>query len=196
MTRLYANCEQLPMFNFDKIRKGGGYEWLVYGYDGWGEVDVPKEVEGVWFGIINEYANLTKNNRSLQYFELLADISDMSTRITIASSLLYQIAIRWERMSSVMQKQYNDQLKEWRFYLNINKGLDHELERMRAQIKAIQMKLKIKETEKKDFEKGNGKEMDTITMKVKIQRIIKMPINLKETAVKEWVAIIEDAINN
>ena len=194
--RLYRDCSQLPMQNFDMIRSSGNLEWLVYGYDGWGEIDIPEDAEDVWGNILNEYAELTENNTSLYYFELLAEISDIQTRITVAGALLYGLESRWQKMNNETKKEYIEQLKDWRFYFNSALNPADEFERLHGQLKAVDMKLKIKESEQKDFETAQGKGGgDLIKVKAKIQRVIKMRIDLKLTSVKEWLAIVEDAIS-
>lgn len=192
--RVYRSCDELPMYNFDKV-KTEGFKWLVYGYDGWGEVETPEDIESIWGDILNEYAQLTENNTSLYYFELLADISDLQTRLTIVSALLYGLESRWHTMAPDVKKDYIQELKDWRFYFNPASPKD-EFDRMHGQIRAVETKIKIKEKELKDFETAQGKGNEDLNkIKVKIQRIIKMRVDLKITSVKEWLAIVEDAIS-
>lgn len=193
--RIYTNCDQLPMWNFEQIRKDGDLKWLVYGFDGWGEVEALETAKETWDNILNEYSELTANNETLQYFEILADESDLQTRFNHCAVLLKNIAERWELMPKNIQKGYIDALKEFRFYLNTSKPLDKELEQLFRQLKNVEMKLKQIQGEKQVFEKKRP-EMDLIEVKVKIQRIIKMPIDLKKVSVKEWLLTVNDAISS
>ena len=193
--RLYTNCDELPMWNFEQIRKTGELKWLVYSYDGFGGVEVPEDAPMVWDNILNEYSKLTANNETIQYFELLADQSDLQTRLEFGATLLQNISERWHLMPKHIQEGYVEALKDHRFYLNTSKPLDKELERLFRQLKAVEMKLKQFNGEKEVFEKKRL-ETDLIEVKVKIQRIIKMPIDLKRVSVKEWLLTITDAINS
>lgn len=193
--RLYENCDQLPMWNFEQIRKHNDFRYLVYGFEGWGDVEVPEDADSVWGDILNEYSELTKNNSTIQYFELYADVSDLETRHYFGAMLLKNIAERWEAMDAEMQKGYINTLKDFRFYLNTSKPFDKELERLMRQLKAVKMKLEQSQAELEQF-KDNRPDSDIVETKVKIQRIIQMPIDLKKTSVKEWLFIVEDAVKS
>ncbi|MEZ7496472.1 hypothetical protein QO206_13320 [Leeuwenhoekiella aequorea] len=193
--RLYTNCDELPMWNFEQVRKTGDLKWLVYLFDGFGEVEVPEDAPMVWDNILSQYSELTANNETIQYFELLADQSDLQTRLEFGAILLQNVAERWHLMPKYIQEGYVDALKDHRFYLDTRKPLDKELERLFRQLKAVEMKLKQFNGEKEVFEKKRP-ETDLIEVKVKIQRIIKMSIDLKKVSIKEWLLTITDAINS
>ena len=63
------------------------------------------------------------------------------------------------------------------------------------QLKAVKMKLEQSQAELEQFN-SNRPDSDILETKVKIQRIIQMPIDLKKTSVKEWLFIVEDAVKS
>lgn len=188
--RLYQNCSELPMYNFDLCRKDSDPKWLVYGYDGWGEVTVPEGVEKVWDDITNEFAVLTSNNSTMQYFDLCADESDMRIRIEMVNALLWQIETR-PNMKDEIFKGYCNELRRWRFYFNESKDKAQEIKRLKKQLEVVQSKLKLLLDDKENFEKKN-KSSDLLKIKVSVQNILKRDIDLKKISVKEWILTLDN----
>ena len=173
------------MHNFDQIRKEGDLTWLVYGYDGFGNVTITLDAPKIWDEIINEYSELTQNNKTLQYFELVSDSSDMETRIIQVTALLKQLDER-PLMDKDIKKRYVEELSGWRFYYNDSKDHIEEVERLKKQLEVVKQKLRLQEKDKESFE-GKQDKGDLIELKVLVQNAIKRHIDLRRISVKEWV---------
>lgn len=188
--RLYQNCDELPMYNFEQIRNKQDYTWLVHGYDGFGSVVLPINAPEVWDNIINEYSTLTENNRTLEYFDIIVDGSDMEVRIVNATALLKQLDER-PLMDEETKKMYTDELAGWRFYYNYSKDHEKEIERLINQLEVVKQKHRMLAKEKEDFE-GKQEKGDLIKLKVLVQNAIKRHIDLRQVSVKEWVYTLDN----
>lgn len=182
------------MHNFDMVKKDKSYNWLVYGYDGWGGVELPDNSSEVWESIVNEYSELTKSNTMFQYLDLCSDESDMLTRVEMANALIYQIESR-PNMFKETFKAYCKELRRWKFYYNEGKNRESELKRLKKQLEVVVGKIKLLQGEKKEFEQSN-KGSDLITTKVRVQNIIKRDIDLRKISVKEWIVTLNTLPKN
>lgn len=198
MIRLYSNCDEIPKWNFDKINETQDYKYLVYGYDGWGDVNVPKNAKEVFESIMEEFSELTVSNKTWRYFELVKDVNDLDNRAYFGKMLLNQLAKRRLSMPKDIRDQYAEQLREFGFYLNDGKPFIKEYERLQKQLKVVYMKLEQKSKEAQEFEGKNftnNEEISTIKLKVKIQKILKVDLDLKRISVKEWLIWLDEAMN-
>lgn len=191
--RLYLNCDELPKWNFDQVTKHNDLKWLIVGYD-YGEAEVPENAQEVWDNILEEYAQLTKSNTTVRYFELIDEIRELSDRFFAGEILLNQLMKRISFMSEEMRKEYVQELRDLRFYLNEGKPFKTEFERLQKQLKAVFTKLEAKTKEAREIEeKNSGEGTSTIQIKVKIQKLLKVNIDLKAISVTEWLQWIEEA---
>ncbi len=188
--RLYKDCSELPMHNFEEARKDNNFKWLVYGYDGWGDIEVPEKTIEIWDDILNEYAALTKNNKTIQYFEIWSDLSDLETRIIQANVLLFQLESR-PQMEKQLKESYIKELGKWHFFYNSSKDHNQEIKRLKKHIGVVKTKLVLLESDKENFEKKN-KTSDLIKIKVAVQNILKRDIDLRKISVKEWIITLDN----
>jgi len=198
MIRLHQNCDELSKWNFDKIIKTNDLRFLVVGYDGYEQIEIPEDAKKVWENIQEEYLKKTENDKTLGYFELVADIADLKSRAHFADIMIKQLAERSFLMSNEIRKEYISELKAIRFYINEGKPLKGEILKLINQLKAVKMKLELKTKEAKEFENASedNKGASTLTLKVKIQRALKVNIDLRNTSVSEWLLWIDEVINN
>lgn len=194
---LYTSCDELKKWNFDKISETNDYKYLVAGSEFGKTCEAPENGQEIWDGILQEYAEKTENHKTLLYFELLAEISDMENRAYFGEVLLTQLNSRYHSMREEIRKEYFKELRAIRFYINESKPLKNEIERLVRQLKAVKTKLELKAGEAREFEEKNFKgEVSTLQLKVKIQRALKVNIDLKQISVSEWLEWINEATTN
>ena len=187
--RVYQNCDEIPAYNFFEINKTKDFKWLVYGYDGWGDVELTDDIEDVWSDITNEYSGLVKNNKTIGYFEKVVDLSDLTVRFEMGKTLIEQLAER-PLMSDDTKKLYITELRHWRFYINESNALLDEVNKVIKQLKAIRMKIQLLNSEVSKYEESKG-ETDIMKIKVAVQNVIKRDIDLKKISIKEWIYTLE-----
>lgn len=193
---IYTSCEDLKKWNFDKISETNDFKYLISGSENGRKTVAPENGAQIWDGILQEYAELTANNKALQYFEMLADVSDMENRAYFARVLLTQLNSRYHSMREEIRKEYLKELRAVRFYINESKPLKEEIERLARQLKTVETKLEAKTKEAKEFEEKNFTgEVNTTQIKVKIQKALKVQIDLKQISVTEWLEWINEATN-
>lgn len=193
---LYKSCADLPMHNFNEVRKTGDFSWLVVGYDGYKKVKGlnDKKAKKRWDDIQEDYLQLTKNNTTIQYFELIVDQSDLRVRYEHAKAILTQLEER-PSIDPEIKKAYIQELREWRFYLNEGKSFEKEIERLVRQLKAVKMKIKMMGDEIDSAERKRPS-MNLVKLKVDVQNIIKRDIDLKKISVEEWVYTLDNLSKN
>jgi len=184
--KVSRNCDEITAHNFFALNKDKDYSWLIPGYDGWEEITVfPIDTPIHYKNIINEYAEITENNSTLQYFELIADKTDEESRLLVAKAILEQLEIRWFVMPEEIRKEYIDELRFHRFYFNEGKPPAQEIERIKKQFAVVNMKIEQLKQRIKPFEKEMDN-VDIIDVKIKMQNIIKRDIDLKKMSIKEF----------
>lgn len=183
--RIYQNCDELLLLNFEKLKETKNLKWIVWGYDGWGDVEVPSNAREVWDNILDEYVELTKNNRTLQYFDSIVDVSNEETRVLQVSILLKEVAER-VRMDKDTKQLYIKELAGWAFYYNDGKEHQSEVKRLYKQLEVVKTKLELMRQDKNKFEDGNDKS-DLMDLIVKVQNALKRNIDKRKITVKEWV---------
>ncbi len=191
--RLYQNCDELPKWNFDQVTKTKDLRWLICGYE-YGEAEVPEAAAEVWENIMDEYGRLAKSNTTIKYFELIDQIRELSDRLFAGEVLVDRYMKRVGMMDKETRKAYAQELRELRFYLNESKPFKDEYERLKKQLKAVRTILEAKTKEAKAIEEKNTTEgATTIQIKVKIQKLLKVNLDLKAISVTEWLQWIEEA---
>jgi hypothetical protein len=169
--KIYRNCDELPVYNFYKIVETMDYSYLYVDFDGYTKVDVSNDVELVWEAIYEEYLKLTENNTAILYYEVVKELLYLQTRYEVASSLLQQLAMG--KMDENMFKAYVLELRKWQYDLDEKKPLKEETERLVAQLRASQNKIRLKEEEKKSFEnKETGDNLTLVQQQVKLEQAL------------------------
>lgn len=74
MAKLYHNCRELPVHNFNEVMYTGNLQWLVVN----GEVD-DYTLRDTWISILSEYYDLTGNNKEfIKKKQLLKQITELN----------------------------------------------------------------------------------------------------------------------
>lgn len=175
------NCDELMIYHFDKARSTGDLKWLGIGYTGREEVRLPDNVDEVFGGIMNEYCELTGDNKSLQYYELTVFLGKLILDYEICKALIMCLISNSTEQS---KEEVIEELKHRKITFN---GDIKDAER---QLRSKQNKIAIKQKEKEEFEDVNGEALSLERQKIHLMRVTELGnIDLKSTSVKEWVEI-------
>lgn len=182
-------------YSFMQMSKTSDYSWLIIGYDGWEEIEAfPIQTPQYWKDISNEYAELAQDNKTIQYFEIITELSDAEARLYAGKVLLSQLAERWLVMKKETKKQYINELHGHRFYFNIDKNPKDEFERIMKQFKAAQMRIEMLKGKLEKFETDTDP-VDLIDVKIQIQEFLKRDIDLKKMSIKEFCKTLKRITN-
>lgn len=195
---LYSDCDDLMMYNWEKISKTSDLRWLIIGFNGFGKESTEKEqkeLEIKYKEIISEINDLTNSNEAENYFDLVCDVSDINSRIQMASFALYQIDSR-PFMSEETFENYIGILKDWRFYWNKSKPKKEELKRLDRQLGAVKMKASQLNKEKQKIESKSTQKVSLRKIKQRVETKIGRSIDFKNTSVSEWIYMLEDLSKN
>lgn len=174
------------MFNWLKIREKNDLNWLVYGYNGFNKVEADDRVSKIWEDLLDQYEALVRNTDMRDYYELVADLDDMRKRHDFGVVLINQIAKR-PFMTEETLKNYAYELNKWRFYINLDNDLTKEVDKIINQLKAVAMKIKMKENEKADFEQNSSEGSNSIRKeKVILESHLQRSIDFRITTVSEY----------
>jgi len=187
----YSSVEDLPIWNYQKII-GGDYRWLILGFEGYGNVDIPSNAEIVFRRIQKEYYKLTKSNKSIEYIELLEEISELELRYTEANAALTMLTYVEDKQ---IRKELIQELSHRRFLINPKKPFDKEFERLSRQLRSVRGKINRKRGELDKYQGDNDDQVSLFAQKVNIERILGVSIDLKKTVLAEWEELKKQAQN-
>lgn len=184
---LNRNCEELSIYAFDKARSTSDLRWLVEGYTGREKIELPEGIESIFNDIMNEYCELTGDNKSLQYYELVVEVSDLKLDFDISTALLGTLLTE---MTKETRKEVVKELGHRGFLLNEGKPFNEEFERLERQLRQRRTKLNRKKSELEEFRNQDGEIISIHKQKINLLRITELrEIDLKSTSVIEWVEL-------
>jgi hypothetical protein len=188
---LYKDCSDIPIWNFDIIYKTNDFKYLVVGYDGYGEIKVPKGANERWQEIKNEWVKLLDDNTIAYYHQLLLECIYLETRYNVVEMLLKMIFQR--EMDDETFAKYKESLKEWKYIWNDKNNKYVELKRLLKQHKASKNKIDLKIDELKKIKEENNFDGEGTSLEkqaVILEQITgKNNIDVKTTTVKKWIEI-------
>lgn len=188
---LYKDCGDISISNFDIIYKTNDFRYLVVGYDGYEDVEVPKEANERWQEIKKEWMGLIDNNTVAYYHQLILETIYLQTRYSVVKELLRSMFDR--DMDEETMDMYINSLLEWKYRWNKKNTKLKEIERLLKQWKASENKisLRIDELEKLQEEHGLDSEANSLEKQAVILEHItgKNNIDTKTTSVRKWIEI-------
>lgn len=188
---LYKNCGDLPIFNFDVIYRTNDLRFLVVGYDGYAEIEVPKGANERWQEIKNEWVKLLDDNVIIQYYQLILETTYLQTRYNVVKVLLEQIYKT--KMSKETMDEYIEALAKWKYKWNRKNEKLVEIERLLKQLKASQNKISLKLDSLEKMKAENNFEGDVSSLEkqaVILEQITgKNSIDVRTTSTAKWIEI-------
>ena len=188
---LYKDCSDIPIWNFDIIYKTNDFKYLVVGFDGYGDTEIPKGANERWQEIKNEWVKLMDDNTIAYYHQLLLECIYLETRYNVVEMLLKMIFQR--DMDEETLNNYKDSLKEWRYIWNDKNDKYVEIKRLLKQLKGSKNKINLKIDELKKLKEehdlsGEGTSLEK--QAVILEQITgKNNIDVKTTSVSKWIEI-------
>jgi len=187
---LYKNCSDLPISNFDIIYKTNDFKYLVVGYNGYDEIEVPKGAEERWNAIKEQWIEVLGDNTVAYKYQLVLEINYLQARYNIVQQIL---GLMLELiMDDETFDQYINMLKGWGYNYNKENKRSDELLKMIRQHKVSENKINNKLAEYKTLTKDdNLDEIETLEKQAVVlaQVLGRNNINLKETSVLEWLEL-------
>jgi len=191
--RYYRNCDELPIYNFYKVMETKNYCFLCLDYDEYNELELKEDVEELWSEIYEEYVNISGDSSTAMYYELIQEVLYLETRYKVALDLLKNLAS--ESMSEEMKMAYIEELREWKYKIDISKPLGEELDRMIVQLKGSENKIRLKNNELEQFkdEGSKNEKVSLIKQTVKLEQALgRNNIDTKKIPVSKWIAMMNE----
>lgn len=192
MLRYYRDCDSLPIYNFHKILETKNLNYLYLDYDEYEDIESDKDLSETWSSIYEEYLKLTNDNTTLMYYELTEEVLYLETRYKVAFTLINNLVNI--PMTDEFVFAYCQELSKWKFKIDLEKDLGEELDKAIKQLKASEVRLKLKQKELKDLiDKNNdGESLSLVKQVVKLEQGLgRNNIDPKTTSVTKWIALIE-----
>ena len=186
----FNDCSDLPKYNFDKIREGD-YRWLVVGFTGYNQVDVPDNAGELAFELENEYCKLIKDNSTIQYLEINGDITCMVTEYACVHALCQSLK---PPCSIKLKVKIVDEINQWEhFNIDNNIGRPKLIKETERQLRSLHTRIERKRGELKHFTEGM-EVINPVKQQVALERILKKNrIDRKVVTVVEWVELNKQA---
>lgn len=186
---LYKDCSDIPIRNFDNIYRTNDFRYLVVGWDGYEDIKPPKEANGRWNDIKNEWVKLIGDNTTSYYYNLILEVAYLRSRYTYVRILLERIFVR-EDMDEETILKYAEGLALWRYKWNKKSSKEDNLKRLLKQLKQSENKLSLKEEELKVLKEKNSSDEDVTSLEKQsliIEQSLGIKIDLKKDSIKKWV---------
>lgn len=179
----------MSIYNFDKIYKTNDFRYLVLGYDGYKDVEIPINAGERWKNIFDEWVKLCDDNTMMYYYQLILEVAYLETRYKVSKTMLYQIYSR--DMNEKTLDLYIEELKHWRYFYNKENDKNSEVKRLFDQRRASKNKLGLKKSELKEMQMEENQEEQTLEGQAVILEQItgKNNIDVKTTSVAKWLEI-------
>tara|TARA_R100000544_G_scaffold37228_1_gene28141 strand:- start:8808 stop:9434 length:627 start_codon:yes stop_codon:yes gene_type:complete len=197
---LYKDCSDLSIKKFDIIYKTNDFRYLIVGWDGYEEIEVPKGANERWQDIRNEWIDLLDNNVIAYYYQLVLESVYLQTRYNVVKQLLNMIWMR-DEFDEEAEKIYVGALAEWKYKWNPKQNKTKEMERLLKQLKRSENKIELKLDELEKLKKENDITDDVSSLEkqaVALEQITgKNNIDTETTSVMKWVEItkLSESIN-
>lgn len=190
------NQEDITIYAFDKARTTNDMRWMVEGYTGREKVeefeDKQADAQEAFYDVLDWYCIETGSNKSADYYELIVEVEELRLDYEISKALLGTLIteVTYETFIEV-----TDELRHRNMFFNEEKEFSTEFERLERQLRQRKTKLDRKQSELNQFEEKTeeGQSIKIGRQKVKIERILGLKINLKETYLNEWVDYLKEA---
>lgn len=189
--RLYKNCDELPIWNFDQLISGKSFEWLIYDYDGYGNYELnEKECNTLFETIKEEFFAKSQNQDSINILMLEAEIDYLTLRYTVVYGLL---EVMKGGCSEKNKPSLISELKRWRYYIDARKSFKQEIKRLKNQHDSSKTLINRKQSELENLVSTGSKKITLLRQKIKLQRTLSMQMDLKKISVTEWLEINKEA---
>lgn len=183
----------MPIYNFFNVIETKNYSFLSVHWDEYSKpLKETPEMHERWKIIYDEYCKLTKDNKTLFYYELLMDIAYYKTRYEVVLKLINQLVLGDKNKERV--DMYIDEINQWKFDMSKDLPLIDEVQKVLRNLKLSKNKIEAKEAELEAMTEKNDEEpISFYSYIAKLERASgRNEINPKKTSVEKFVAIIND----
>jgi len=188
--RVYKGCSDLPIRRFDIVYKTNDYRYLCLEYNGYNEIEVPKEAEKRWEEIFDEWVKLCDDNTISYYYQLILEVTYLETRYIVSKEMLQQIFMRYpEAMDEETLDLYIAELKKWKYVYNKKNNMLDEVGRLMDQHRASQNKLGLKKSELEEMRKEH-EDVEPQTLEAQaiiLEHITGIKTDLDKDSVLKWL---------
>lgn len=184
---LYKNCRDISIFNFDMIYRTNDFRYLVVGFNGYDDIEVPKEAEERWAEIFNQWLDLLESADLRYYYDLMFEVNYLETRFIVARELLFQIYTRMGSMADEVLDKYIVELKNWRYKFKKDNGILKEVHRLMLFHKGSANEISLKRSELESMSKTSKSKEETLeSQAVILERVTGIKIDIRTTSVLTW----------
>lgn len=184
---LYLGIGDLPIYNFDKMLQTNNLSYMVLDWNERKDIEPPEQAQERWDDIYNEYCKRTANNDALSFYSLSCEIGYLEMRYTSIYALVTNLCEGYK-------EEIGKRLNMWGVPFNIKGKIEPQLKQMESNLKFAAHIIEKKKTKLKGL-KGDEDEERTslIQQKIKLERVVGLKIDLKQTSVEEWIELFKEA---
>lgn len=190
--RYFKSCKDIFIYEFFQILETNDYRYLVKGWDEDEEIAIDQDkAKKKWEAIYEEYCKLSEDNKALLYFAVFSELLYLETRFQVVAMLIQQLIKRSDDKEAVAL--YAEELKAWKYRINLNNPIDGEIQRLHRQLKQSKNKIRLKKDELEGFKPEKGEEPMSLTEQVVSLELAlgKNEINPRTTTVEKFVVMIQ-----
>jgi len=130
----YKSCSEIPLYNFIKVLSTKDFKYLVIS-------GKPKKLGQVWEKILNEYIELTGNEKQTQMLAVMKEVAFLGNKIFLIKSIEYSLRVQYSEdlVGQLKKNGFNISL-DVKNYEQYNKQLDLLLTRLKSTISIYESK--------------------------------------------------------
>jgi len=193
---LFNSCADLSIKRFDIIYRTGDLRYLCIDFNGYNDIEAPKEAESRWKDIFDEWVKVCDDRSIAYYYQLILEVAYLETRYHVSKELIGQIYSRYpESMDDSIFDRYVEELAKWKYIYDKSKGVTSEVIRLLRQHKASKNKLNLKKSELESLKGNFDDDPQTLEKQAVILEQItgRNNIDIDTTCVLKWVEICKIA---
>lgn len=183
---LYLGTSDLPIYRFDKIQSTSNLAYLIMDWNERDEVKVPDGADALWEQIQEVWHEKTHNNEAMMRNALVSELDYLERRLFVVSVLIHSI-------NESNKVDFGIELNGWGFRFNAKKTVKSQLKNLNKQVRAAKTKIGLKQSELEQMDSGQAP-MGILKQKIKLERALGLKIDIKTTAVDEWLALYDELI--
>jgi hypothetical protein len=185
---LFLGIGDMPIYNFDKVLKTNNMSYLVVGWNEREEIKPPKEALKRWEDIYNEYCKRTANNDALNLYSLSCEVGYLEMRYTSIVSL-------YMNLCEAYKEEIGLRLNKWKIPFNIKGSIYEQKPNLERHLRIAKQNLDMKKRKLNTIKEENEENESPVLLKQKIrlERVVGIKINIKETSVEEWIELHNEA---
>lgn len=185
---IFTGTHDMFIYNFEMCLIKDDLRYMVIGWNERDDVELPENIEEVWFEIFNNYCSKTRTADSDMHYSVINELSYLTLRHKILVELFASI-------NEKNRKEFAVEIRGWGFRIDDNKLLFEQQSNFEKQFRAANQDIELKQSELDKLRETNeqGEPANLFKRKIRLERITDLKIDIRTCVLDEWIEINNEA---